>query len=219
VRLFSTARNRRLFFVVVMMVVLAFPLVSTLVTRARVERSGVDVTATVVEATRSGEAYLVAFRLPEDVDPEQRTYSATVDRASYEKAVESETITVRVLDGRPEAHRVEGEIDSNAPYVVTAVALAIVLIVGLWWVRVGRRRPPVRMRALGPLEPAADEDAGSLERVPDEDIYEAVGTLLSADAAEAVLDLGERRVVVALDGHAHGVEVGSPARVRGSVIG
>ena len=58
------------------------------------------------------------------------------------------------------------------------VADALVLVVGLWWVRVGRRRPAVRLRALGPLEPAAADEAGSLERVPDEDIYEAVGTLL-----------------------------------------
>ena len=43
-----TARTRRLIFVVVMLVVLTFPLVATLVTRARIERSGVDVTATVV---------------------------------------------------------------------------------------------------------------------------------------------------------------------------
>ncbi len=95
----------------------------------------------------------------------------------------------------------------------------LVLVVGLWWVRVGRRRPAVRMRALGPLEPAGADDAGSLERVPDEDIYEAVGTLLSADDAEAVLDVGERHVVVALDGHPNPVDVGSPARVRGAVIG
>ncbi len=218
-RLFSTSRNRRLFFVAVMLLLLTFPLVSTILTRARVERSGVDVTATVVEAGQKGDSYLVAFRFPEEVDPDQRQYSAEVERASYEEAKETKQIRVRVLEGRPEAHLVDGEIHSKAPFWFVLVADAIVLLVGLWWVRVGRRRPPVRMRALGPLEPAADEDTGSLERVPNEDIYEAVGTLLSADDAEAVLDLGERRVVVALDGHPNPLEVGSPARVRGSVIG
>ena len=159
-RLPWTARTRRLLFVVVMLLVLTFPLVSTLVTRARVERSGVDVTATVVETSRKGDAYLVAFRLPEEIDPDQDTYSAEVDRASYEKAVESKEISVRVLEGRPEAHRVEGEIHSKAPYVVVAVADALVLVVGLWWVRVGRRRPTVRIRAHGPLEPADRDGAG-----------------------------------------------------------
>jgi hypothetical protein len=217
-KLFTTARGRRLLVVLVMVVVLAFPLVSTLVTRARIERSGVDVVASVVETPRNGDAYLVGFRFPEDVDPDQRNYAAEVERATYEKAVETKKITVRVLDGRPEAHIVEGEIHSNAPYVVTGVSLAIVLVVGLWWVKVGRRRPAVRLRALGPLEPAADE-LPSLGRVPGEDVYEAVGTLVSGDDAEAVLDIGERRVVVALDGHANPVAVGSPARARGPVIG
>jgi hypothetical protein len=161
----------------------------------------------------------VAFLFPKEVDPDQRRYSAEVERASYEEAKETKQITVRVLEGRPEAHEVNGEIHSKAPYWFVGVADVLVLVIGLWWVKVGRRRPPVRLRALGPLERAAADEAGSLERVPDEDIYEAVGHLLSADDAEAVLDLGERRVVVALDGYPNSVEVGSPARVRGAVIG
>jgi len=213
-----TARTRRLTFVVVMLVVLTLPLVSTLVTRARVERSGVDVTATVVETLRNGDAYLLGFRFPEEIDPDQRTYSAEVERESYDAATGSQEITVRVLEGRPEAHLVDGEIHSRAPYYFVAVVDAIVLLVGLWWVRVGRRRPTVRLRADGPLQPAADEPPG-LARRPDADLYEAVGTLLSTGDAEAVLDVGDRRVVVALDGHTHAIDLGSPARVRGALIG
>jgi hypothetical protein len=214
-----TARTRRLIFVIVILVVLTFPLVSTLTTRARVERSGMDVTATVVETTRNGDAYLVAFRFPDDVDPDRRTYTAEVERTSYEAASESEEITVRVLEGRPEAHLVEGEIHSRAPYYFAAVADALVLLVGLWWVRVGRRRPTVRLRADGPLQPAAADEPPGLDRSAGADDYEAVGTLLSTDDAEAVLDVGDRQVVVVLDGHPNPVDVGSPARVRGAVIG
>ena len=217
--LFSSARGRRLLFVVVVVVLLAFPLVSSLVTMARVERSGTDVTATVVETHRRGDAYLVGFRLPEEVDPEQHVYSAEVDRAAYEEAVASKQITVRVLEDRPEAHRVEGEIRNYTPYVFMGAGIAVVLVVGLWWVRVGRRRPAVRLRALGPLEPADADEAGSLGRVSDQDIYEVIGTLVSADDAEVVLDLGERRVVVLLDGYPNPVDVGAPARARGPLIG
>jgi hypothetical protein len=213
-----TARTRRLVFVVVMLVVLTFPLVTSLVSRAQIERSGVDVTATVLQTTRNGDAYLVAFRLPEEIDPDQDVYSAEVDRATYEKAADTKEIGVRVLEDRPGAHRVEGEIRSRAPYVMVAVADAIVLVVGLWWVRHGRRRPTVRIRANSPLEPADPDGAGSLARQPD-DAYEAVGTVLSADDAEVVLDLGERRVIVTLAGYANPVPVGSPARARGPVIG
>ena len=186
-----TARTRRLIFVVVMLV---------------------------VQTTKNGDAYLVAFRLPKEIDPDQVNYSAEVDQATYEKAAASKEIGVRVLEDRPEAHRVEGEIRSKAPYVMVAVADALVLGVGLWWVRHGRRRPTVLIRANSPLEPADPDVPGSLARQPD-DAYEAVGTVLSADDAEVVLDIGERRVVITLAGYENPVPVGSPARARGPIVG
>ena len=217
-RLPWTTRTRRLLFVLVVLVVLTIPLVSTLVTRARVERSGVDVTATVVDTSRKGDGYLVAFRLPEEIDPDQHNYSAQVDRAAYEKAAASKEIRVRVLEDRPAAHRVEGEIDSKAPFVFMAVADAIVLGVGILWIRKGRRRPSLRMLARGDLEPAGADDAVGIGRAAG-DVYEAVGTVMSTDDGEVVLDLGERDVVVALAGHSCPVEVGATARARGPLVG
>jgi hypothetical protein len=217
-RLPWTARTRRLVFVIAILAVLTFPLVASLVDRARIERSGVDLTATVVDATRHGDSYLVAYRLPAQIDPDQRIYSAEVDRASYDKAAASRRITVRVLEDRPGARQVEGEIHSRTSYVVVIVADALVLLVGLWWVRTGRRRPTVRMLAQRPLEPADREETGTLARSLGEEVYEAVGTVLSADDGEVVLDLGERHVVVVLAGHPNPVAVGSPARARGVMV-
>ncbi|MET0523645.1 MAG: hypothetical protein ABWZ91_02520 [Nocardioides sp.] len=217
--LFTTARGRRLLFVMAVVVVLAVPLIASLATRARVDSSGTDVTATVVETSRKGDSYLVAFRFPKNVDPEQDTYSAQVDRSSYERAAQTKKITVRVLEGRPEAHRAEGEIRDNTPYLVMPAGIILVLLIGLWWARTGRRRPTVRMRASAPLEPADAADGGALGREPGEDVYEAVGTVLSADDAEVVLDVGERHVVVLLSGYDNPVPEGSPARARGPVIG
>ena len=96
-----TARTRRLLFVVVMLVLLTFPLVIALVTRAqhralRGRRDGHG-----HPDHDDGDAYLVAFRLPEEVDPDQVSYSAEVDRATYEKAAASKEIGVRVLEDRP----------------------------------------------------------------------------------------------------------------------
>src|SRR4029079_227652 len=99
-----------LIFVVVMLVALTFPFVTAFATRAQIERSGVDVTATVLETNKHGDAHIVAFRLPEKIDPDQVNYSTEVDQATYEKAAASKEIGVRVLDDRPEGHRVEGEI-------------------------------------------------------------------------------------------------------------
>jgi hypothetical protein len=217
-RLISTARGRRLLFVAVVVVALVLPLVASLVTRARIDSSGTDVEATVVETTRKGDSYLVIFRFPKDVDPDQDAYSATVTKASYERAVESRKITVRVLDGRPEAHRADGEIRSATQYVVMGVGILLVSVVGWWWAYRGRRRPTVRIRADAPLEAAGLDDVGTLGRTTG-DIYEAVGTVVSADDHEVVLDVGEREVVVLLAGHPNPVPVGSPARARGPLVG
>src|SRR4051794_15537604 len=97
-RLPWTARTRRLVFVVVALVVLTFPLVLTLTTRARVHSSGEDVTATVLKAPAHDGRYFLEFRFPPSVDHEQRTFGAEVDRASYEQAVATKRVTVRVLE-------------------------------------------------------------------------------------------------------------------------
>ena len=217
-RLTWNARTRRLLFVVLMLVVLTFPLVSTLLTRARVERQGVDVTASVLKATRNGDSYLVAFRLPKNIDPDQRNFSAEVDRAAYLEASTTDRIGVRVLEDRPTAHRVEGEVTSRTPWVLTIGADLLVLVVGLWWVKVGRRRPPVRLAADADLEPAEHAGPGTLTSTG-ADLYELVGPVVSSGPDEVVVDAGERRVVVVLRGHHNPVPVGSPVRARGPLVG
>src|SRR6476469_2451998 len=102
------ARTRRLLFVLVILVVLTSPLASSLLTRARIARSGVDVSAPVLKAATDSGRYFVAFRLPADLDPEQRALSAEVDHPAYEKAVATKHINVRVLQDRIDARRVEG---------------------------------------------------------------------------------------------------------------
>ena len=100
-RISWNARTRRLLFVLVMLFVLTYPLINTLLTRARVERDGVDVTAAVAKAAVDDDRYLVAFRLPEDLDPEQVSYSAFVSRATYDKARTTKQVSVRVLEDEP----------------------------------------------------------------------------------------------------------------------
>jgi hypothetical protein len=213
-----TARTRRLTFVVVAVVLLVLPLASTLLTRARVDRSGTEVTATVQQVAKDGDRYLVAYRLPEDFDPEQRSWSRVVDRATYEKAVASKKVTVKVLDDRLTANRVEGQVDSTAPWILTGVTVGLVLVVGLWWVRVGRRRPGVRMLAQSDLEPADAAEPPALTRT-DGELYEAVGPVTSAEDGRVVVDVGERRVVVVLGEYDNPVAVGASVRARGPLVG
>src|ERR687890_416859 len=68
--------------------------------------------------------------------------------ATVAKAVDDDgryLVAFRLLEDDPKHHHVEGEIYSKAPWIFTLVSDAIVLLVGLWWVRVGRRRPTLKM--------------------------------------------------------------------------
>jgi len=212
------ARTRRMLFVLVMLFVLTFPLVNTLLTRSRIDRDGVEVSATVAEAVDDDGRYLVAFRLPEDIDPEQVAYSAHVSRATYDDARATEKVSVRVLEDDPKRHHVDGEIYSRAPWVFTLVSDAIVLLVGLWWVRVGRRRPTLKMLAMRDVEAAADDDLAGLN--PESgDLYVVVGPVTAVDGSTVTLALEDRQVVVRLNGYDLHVEVGSEARAWGLLVG
>ena len=212
------ARTRRLLFVLVMLFVLTFPLVNTLLTRARVEREGVDVTATVAKAVADDDRYLIAFRLPEDVDPEQVSYSAVVSRATYEKARTTKEVSVRVLEDEPRRHHVEGEVSSRSPWVFTGVADLIVLVIGLWWVRVGRRRPALSMLAMRDVDAAGDDDVPGLTRETG-DMYVVVGVVTATEGSTVTIALDDRQVVVRLNGHDLHVEVGTVARAWGLLVG
>ena len=56
-----------------------FPLVHSTITEQRVQHSGVDVQATVVEHDTVGGQHLVTFRFPDSVDPDQRTWQADLE--------------------------------------------------------------------------------------------------------------------------------------------
>lgn len=212
------ARSRRLLFVLVMLFVLTFPLVNSLLTRSRVDRDGVDVTATVAKVVDDDGRYLVAFRLPEDVDPAQVAYSAVVSRATYDKARTTDEVSVRVLEDEPRRHHVEGEIYSRSPWIFTLVADVIVLVIGLWWVKVGRRRPNLKMLAMRDVEAAAEDDEAGL--TPETgDMYVVIGAVTTSDGPSVTIALEDRQVEVRLNGYDNHVEVGSVARAWGLLVG
>ena len=93
----------------------------------------------------NGDAYLVAFRLPggDRPRPGHRTPPRSTGRRTR-RPPRARRSGCGCWRTGPEAHRVEGEIRSKAPYVMMAVADALVLAVGLWWVQ---RRPPPPDRA------------------------------------------------------------------------
>ena len=185
----------------------------------RVQGSGIDVTATVVDdRVVAGQEYWVSFTFPEDVDPDQKAWDAQVDEEAYDDAVASGQIRVRVLDGDPSAYRAEGAVQSRVPLVVTLVADLILLVVLLLLFRYGGRgrvRAPLQALALGDVERCAP--GSLLERIGGED-YLVRGEVQDLADGEVLLDLGNRTVRVLLDGHANPVGYQQPAQVRARLL-
>ena len=103
--------------------------------RWELSRDGVavtgEVTATNVLRASTDPHYVVRFRLPEEVDPQRRTWPAEVDHATWRAAEDTGEIGVRVLPGRPSVQRADGGHASPVGYVVIGVVDLIVMLLGL----------------------------------------------------------------------------------------
>ena len=210
-------RRHAAFLIVLLAAVVNLPLLHSWYEDQKVRTSGTDVTATVVDdRVVGGDEYWVSFTFPEDVDPEQRTWTAEVDEEAYDDAVASQTIPVRVVEDDPAAYRAEGSVTSSVPLVITLVADVILLLVALLlWRAGGRLRPRLRAVALEDVERCAPETL--LDRIGGED-YLIRGEVLEIGEGSVTLDLGNRAVVVLLDGHENPVGHQQPAQVRARLI-
>jgi len=193
------------------------PLLHSSWTSWRVERSGTDVVATVVETGRLGEpddpTRRVSYRLPASADAEESMFSAEVDEHTFRRAEADAEIGLRMLDGRPSTARPVGEVRSRVGLIGTlGVDALLALVVLLVWRMRGRTEPEVVVvEALGDVELA--RPGTSWEVLGPEEVRVS-GEVLERDEHEVVLDLGDRLVRVVLDGHANPVGYQQPARVR-----
>lgn len=215
-------RIKSVVWLVLLVLLINFPLVQGALTRRDVDRSGIDVTATLVDDEVLGErgdpAYWISYRLPERVDPDQRAWPRQVDRATYDAVVADGRITVRVIPGEPVTARVPGQVVGRAGLIATIVAdlLLLALVLVLW--RFGRygRPEPLRLEAVGDVVAAdAGVDAGGAVDEDDAGTVTARGTLEEITEHDVVLDTGGRRVIVVLDGHRVLADLHAPAQVPG----
>lgn len=213
----TRSRRRGALLVILLAVVINLPVAHSAWTDQRVEASGTDVTATVVDdRVVGGEEYWLSFTFPTDVDPDQQTWQVQVDEEAYDDAVAAGELQVRVLESQPSAYRVEGQVDSAVPLVVTLVADGLLVVVAVLLLRYGgRRRATLRAVALGDVERCPP--AVVLERIGGED-YLVRGDVLELGEGVVVLDLGDRTLRVELDGHHNPVGYQQPAQVRVRLI-
>lgn len=214
-------RTQRIALVVVLLAFINLPLLHSAWTNWRLERSGLEVTAEVVD-TRvidrgDDPTYFLQIRFPRTIDTDRQIWPAQVERETFEASEESGTVAATVLSDNPAAYRVEGQVTSRLGLVITVVAdLILAAILLLAWKFGGRRRPwPIRIAAVGDVERCPP--GGSIAQV-DADLYVVRGEVTGIDDDEIVIDAGERDVLVVLDGHRNPVGYQQPAQVRGRLV-
>jgi hypothetical protein len=209
-------RTRYVLVLVLAAALVNLPLLHSTWTDQRVERNGVDVHATVLEHKTVGGQHLLSFRFPESVDPDQRSWQADVDATTYDRAVATGEIGVRVLQDDPAAYQADGQVTSNALLVMTLLADVLLLVTALLlWRLGGRRRPQLRAIAVEDVERCAPGSA--LDRIEGE-TFLIRGEVTSLEPGQVVLQLADRSVLVYLDGHHNVVGYQQPAQVRARLV-
>lgn len=130
----------RTLLVLVLIVLLNLPAIHERRTDREVASKGRDVAAIVLDARGSDGRYLVDYVLPEEIDPAQTRFSASVDAATFDAAESNELITVRVIPGNPGANRPQGLVASSLFLVIAVLGDVVLVLIGilLWY----RRRNP-----------------------------------------------------------------------------
>lgn len=209
-------RTRYVLVLVLAAALVNLPLLHNAWTDQRVERSGIDVQAEVVDHRAAGGQHLLSFTFSESIDPDQRTWQADVETTVYDRAVDSGEVGVRVLEDDPAAYRVDGQVTSNALLVMTLLAdVVLVLAALLLWRLGGRRRPQLRAIAVEDVERCPPGSA--LDRLEGE-TFLIRGEVSAIEPGQLVLELGDRSVLVYLDGHHNAVGHQQPAQVRARLV-
>ena len=201
--------------VALVVVMINLPLVHSRWQAHRLEQDGVTITGTVTDHRRDGDRNLVTFEVEDGADQPGFGGTVRVDEETYDAAVDTGRVEVRVLPGSSTVWQVVGEAESNLALVITVIADAFLLVLVLLLVRYGGRLRQDMVLV-------ATED---LERCPPGSVLDQVGRLRFVVCGEVeqieegavVLDLGDRRVRVILDGHHNPAGYQQPVRATGTL--
>jgi hypothetical protein len=212
-----TGRLKNALLVGLVVVMINLPFVHSTWQQHRIDRDGVDVTATVTDHDEDDGHRLVTFEVAGTDDRSGFGGTVDLDEAAYADAVDTQQVQVRVLPGSSTVWRVEGQTHSNLGLVITVVADVFLLVLVLLLVRYGSR---LRQE----MVLVATED---LERCPPGSVLDQVdglrfvvcGEVEVIEDDEVVLDLGDRRVRVILAGHHNPAGYQQPVRATGTMRG
>ena len=194
-----------------------FSLLHSTYLRWQVERSGVDVVAEVTETREVDGDLLVVFTVPGDSRREPfENAVAEVDAATYDKVTQTDQLDVRVLPDDGGAFIVEGQVTSRLGLVITLLADAFLVAMTVLMLRFRAvMRVELVLRATEDLERCAP--GSRLDRITGLR-YVVSGEVAELGDDEVVLDLGDRRVRVLLDGHANPAGYQQPVQAVGYMV-
>ena len=212
-----TGRLKNVLLVGLVVVMINLPFVHSTWQQHRIDRDGVDVAATVTDYDADGDQRLVTFEVADTDDQPGFSGTVPVDEATYDDAVTSQQVQVRVLPGSSTVWRVEGQTHSNVGLVITVFADVFLLILVLLLLRFGSRlRQEMVLVATQDLERCPP---GSVLDQVDGLRFVVCGEVETIEDDAVVLDLGDRRVRVVLDGHHNPAGYQQPVRATGTMRG
>jgi hypothetical protein len=184
----------------------------------RVRTSGDKVTATVLGVRDHGDQADIAFRFPASLHDDQKARSVRVERPVADEAARTGEVTVRVLDGNPDAYHVDGQVRGWGGLVLTLVADALVLLMVLLSWRLGGRIRRPTLVGIAVEDVRGGEDGSLLDKQAD-GTYLINGEVASTGPSSLVLTLRDRDVEIHLRDHENTVAVGGRACVRAQLVG
>jgi hypothetical protein len=183
----------------------------------RIDDDGVDRAAAVTDHQQDGDTNYLTFRVDEEGEEPGFEGTVRVDEATYETAVDTRQLEVRVLPGSTNVWRVPGEVEGGIGLVITIVADVFLLILVLLLARFGNRlRSDLVLVATQDLERCPP---GSVLDPIDGSRFVVCGEVDEIEDDAVVLDLGDRRVRVILDGHHNPAGYQQPVRATGTIRG
>jgi hypothetical protein len=212
-----TGRLKNVLLVGLVVVMINLPFVHGRWQQHRIDRDGVAVVATVTDHDEDDGQRIVTFEVADTDDQPGFGGTVEVDEATYDDAITTQQVQVHVLPGSSTVWRVEGQTDNDIGLVITVVADIFLLALVLLLLRFGSRLRQDMVLV-------ATED---LERCPPGSVLDQVdglrfvvcGEVEAIEDGEVVLDLGDRRVRVVLDGHHNPAGYQQPVRATGTMRG
>lgn len=200
--------------IVFLVVIVNAPYLYGRTTDWRLEHQGRDVTVAVTDHAVVEGSYVL--QLTDERVDRAGPVAVEVSRSAYDEAVAAGSTTARVLDGDTGHYEVRGQVRSRVPLFFTLFAdVAILACVVLFTRFRVAMRPELVLRATADLEPC--EPGSVLDRIVGNE-YVVAGEVHEVDGDEVLLDLGDRKVRVVLDGHANPAGPHEPVRVVGVMI-